>query len=235
MVFSRLAKEFGKSQAEIARSFNLKQQQVSEYIRLLDLPQEIQDLTARAVISVRHARELLKLQDRGHMQALAKEVQEKSLSTRQLTKKMKESKDKSGFKPDKIKESDIIFDKIDKNSSNSTKDTENIEFDATELIKVPASDTIPGPKSGRTRKLGLLHGLEQLHFHLIPASLHEKMQYWISFELGSSLAPEAWLLRLEMAVLGGMLLALGLVWLPSLALATVCGALFTLLVFIFVS
>src|SRR5665213_619930 len=62
-VFSRMINEFGRSQSEVAESFNLKQQQVSEYIRLLDLPKEIQDLTARAVISVRHARELLKIKD----------------------------------------------------------------------------------------------------------------------------------------------------------------------------
>src|SRR5688572_23367414 len=47
--FQRLAAEFGKTQGEIAKSFNLKQQQVSEIVRLLELPSEVQDLTARAV------------------------------------------------------------------------------------------------------------------------------------------------------------------------------------------
>ena len=42
-VFSRMASEFGKTQGDIAKSFNLKQQQVSEFVRLLDLPSELQD------------------------------------------------------------------------------------------------------------------------------------------------------------------------------------------------
>jgi ParB family chromosome partitioning protein len=234
MVFSRLAKEFGKSQAEIARSFNLKQQQVSEYIRLLDLPAEIQDLTARAVISVRHARELLKLQDHGHMQALAKEVQEKSLSTRQLTKKLKENKDKSSQRAEKIKESDIIFEKNDKKDEIFAEDVDNLVSDATELLKFEVQRPDRKPKKDFAGHTGPLNGLERLHFHLIPASLHEKMQYWLSFELGSSLAPETWLLRLELAVFGGMIMALGAIWLPILAAATLCGALFTVLVFVFI-
>jgi ParB family chromosome partitioning protein len=235
MVFSRLAKEFGKSQAQIAHSFNLKQQQVSEYIRLLDLPPEIQDLTARAVISVRHARELLKLQDHGSMQALAKEVQEKSLSTRQLTRKMRETKDKSGLKTDKIKESDIIFDKIDKSSQNTLKDSDFFDADGEDLLKIETSKMDLGSKGPKIKHQSSPNALERFHFHLIPTSIHEKMQYWLSFELGSNLSPETWLFRLELAIFVGMLLALGLVWLPSLALAPLCGALFTLLVFVFIS
>lgn len=235
MVFSRLAKEFSKSQAEIAQSFNLKQQQVSEYIRLLELPPEIQDLTARAVISVRHARELLKLQDREHMTVLAKEVQEKSLSTRQLTKKMKETKEKSGFKTEKIKESDIIFEKLEKNNQEIDEITDYLSKESGEKLEVQLPRLYSKPKKDFAGHTGPLNGLERLHFHLIPASMHEKMQYWLNFELGSPLAPETWLLRLELSVLGGAILALGLVWLPNLALATLAAAFFTLLVFVFVT
>ena len=234
MVFSRLAKEFSKSQVEIARSFNLKQQQVSEYIRLLELPPEIQDLTARAVISVRHARELLKLQDHGHMQALAKEVQEKSLSTRQLTKKLKESRDKSGIVPEKIKESDIFFDNTGHKEEKIVEDVDILINDALNPVQSEPSKPLVKSRKDFAGHTGPLSGLERLHFHLIPTAIHEKMQYWLSFELGSSLSPETWLLRLELAVLGGMIVALGAIWLPGLALATLCGALFTLLVFVFI-
>jgi len=198
------------------------------------LPAEIQDLTARAVISVRHARELLKLQDHGHMQALAKEVQEKSLSTRQLTKKLKENKDKSPSKTEKIKESDIIFDGHDKKEVIFSENSENIVSDATELLKFEIQRPHKKPKKDFAGHTGPLNGLERLHFHLIPASMHEKMQYWLSFELGSNLAPETWLLRLELSILGGMVLALGAIWLSGLALATLCGALFAMLLFVFI-
>lgn len=91
-VFSRMALEFGKSQEEIAKSFNLKQQQVSEFVRLLELPSELQDLTARAVISVRHARELLKVSDSEKVIEIGNDIVNKRLSTREISKKVKEFK-----------------------------------------------------------------------------------------------------------------------------------------------
>jgi ParB family chromosome partitioning protein len=89
-VFSRMVLEFGKSQEEIAKSFNLKQQQVSEFVRLLELPSELQELTARAVITVRHARELLKVSDSEKVIEIGKEIASKRLSTRDISKKVKE-------------------------------------------------------------------------------------------------------------------------------------------------
>lgn len=89
-VFNRMVIEFGKSQEEIAKSFNLKQQQVSEFVRLLELPYELQELTARAVITVRHARELLKVSDSEKVIEIGKEIASKHLSTRDISKKVKE-------------------------------------------------------------------------------------------------------------------------------------------------
>jgi ParB family chromosome partitioning protein len=113
--FQRLASEFGKTQADIAKSFNLKQQQVSEIVRLLELPMEVQDLTARAVITVRHARELLKISDSEKIAEIAKEVSEKKISTREISRKVKEIKEKSLKNHDKITNIDIIFETRSKN------------------------------------------------------------------------------------------------------------------------
>ncbi len=88
-VFFRLSKEFKKSQEEIARSYNLKQQQVSEFIRLLEFSPDIQDMTARAVITMRHAREILKLSDPVIQRELCKEIVETGMSTRKLTDKVR--------------------------------------------------------------------------------------------------------------------------------------------------
>lgn len=109
--FQRLHAEFGKTQGEIAKSFNLKQQQVSEIVRLLELPSEIQDLTARAVITVRHARELLKITDSEKIAEIGREVAEKKISTREISRKVKEIKNKGLNNDSKITHIDIIFEK----------------------------------------------------------------------------------------------------------------------------
>jgi ParB family chromosome partitioning protein len=113
--FHRLASEFGKTQGEIAKSFNLKQQQVSEIVRLLDLPSEIQDLTARAVITVRHARELLKISDTEKLSDIAREVKDKKISTREIAKRVKEIKNGKPKNDENITHIDIIFENKQKN------------------------------------------------------------------------------------------------------------------------
>lgn len=197
MVFSRLAKEFNKSQAEIAKSFNLKQQQVSEYIRLLELPKEIQDLTARAVISVRHARELLKISDSEKMKSLAEEVQKSSLSTRELTRKLKEERVPPKITIEKVETSDILFDT-------------GIE-EAKSVLQAHIHH-----ENSRTWH-------ERLHFRLIPGRYYQKMEYWLGFELGSTARPESWLIKVEMAALAGIGALLLAYWLPLWVLAAVIG------------
>jgi ParB family chromosome partitioning protein len=112
-VFFRMADEFGKTQAEIAQSYNIKQQQVSEYIRLLDLPEQVQDYTARAVISLRHARELLKIPSQETRLKLAQKTAEEKLSTRDLSELVRRhgSNRKNTVKKEKISSNDISFEK----------------------------------------------------------------------------------------------------------------------------
>ena len=232
MVFSRLAKEFGKSQAEVAKSFNLKQQQVSEYIRLLELPKEIQDLTARAVISVRHARELLKIADQDKMKALAEEVQSKALSTRELTKKLKEGDNSDKTTPEKVKTSDIIFENSDKKTTNSTldlvlpvKNQTSVHDDAMNEIKAVLQAHVT-QENHRT-------WLEKFHFRLIPGRYYQKMDYWLSFELGSTLRPEQWLLKLEIAGILGLATLILAYWLPLWVLAALLGFLLAIVSFLY--
>jgi ParB family transcriptional regulator, chromosome partitioning protein len=216
-VFSRLAKEFGRSQADIAKSFNLKQQQVSEYIRLLDLPKEIQDLTARAVISVRHARELLKIQDQDKMKEVAQEIQEASISTRELSKKIKKDK-KSAIKHEDIQENTPVF--------------------PIELIN-NHENPIKSPNLYQNHTIKTFFGrsswLESLHRPLIPSKMYQKLEYWLSFTLGSKLKPEAWLFRIELSLLAGVFFAVSALWLPLQGLVTISGIMVTLLFYLYVS
>jgi len=222
MVFSRLAKEFKRSQADIAKSFNLKQQQVSEYIRLLELPQEIQDLTARAVISVRHARELLKISDSEKMKEMAEEVKSKALSTRELSKKLKEDKNPPKVTKERVDLSDIAFE----SSSKPSKPVESSQESAMEAVKSILQAHI---QQENTRTW-----LERLHFRLIPGRYYQKLEYWLSFDLGLTLRPEAWLIRIEISVVVGLLLLLIAQLLPLWVLGALLGCLAGLLCFLFI-
>jgi ParB family chromosome partitioning protein len=232
MVFSRLSKEFGKSQAEIARSFNLKQQQVSEYIRLLELPKEIQDLTARAVISVRHARELLKISDLEKMKALASEVAEKSLSTRELVKKMKNDKKSSEIVSEKVYTSDILFEKPKEFSEKVEKVEKNVEKSKEDEKKEVIEEISQVLKQQVHHEKGR-NWLEKLHFRLIPVRYYEKIQYWLSFELGSTLHPEQCLIRLELALLLGLLAMLAVQFVPLWVVGAFFGFSVALLAFLY--
>jgi ParB family transcriptional regulator, chromosome partitioning protein len=227
MVFSRLAKEFKKSQAEIARSFNLKQQQVSEYIRLLELPKEIQDLTARAVISVRHARELLKISDSEKMRALAEEVKEKSLSTRDLVKKLKEDKKDPVVRPEKVRTSDILFENSGKNSETKQ--------ESMELSKNDAMDEVRAILTAHIKQENRRNLIEKLHFRMIPGRYYQKLEYWLGFEFGSTLRPETWLIRLELSLGLGLLVILGAYSLPLWVTAALLGFCVTLVSFLYAS
>jgi ParB family chromosome partitioning protein len=228
MVFSRLAKEFGKSQAEIAKSFNLKQQQVSEYIRLLELPKEIQDLTARAVISVRHARELLKVSDSEKMKALADQVANQALSTRELSKKLKDEPASGSRKKEKIEESDILFKETPKQAQNNGS-VGDIVLPSVEKQENGVMDDIRRALSEHVRHERERNWLEKIHFRLIPRQYYEKMEYWLAFDLGSTLHPESWLIRLELAFaasIGALILAHSVpLWISAALLGVSAGLL----------
>jgi ParB family chromosome partitioning protein len=219
MVFSRLAKEFNRSQAEIAKSFNLKQQQVSEYIRLLELPKEIQDLTARAVISVRHARELLKISDSEKMVALAEEVKVKALSTRELTKKLKEDKNPPKIVKERIETSDISFEIPTQKSIESSE---------------TAMESVKSILTAHIQRENNRTWAEKLHFKLIPGRYYQKMEYWLSFDLGSTQRPETWLIRVELASLCGLGSLLLAHFLPVWVVGAVLGVLAGLVCFLFI-
>jgi hypothetical protein len=244
-VFSRLAKEFGKSQAEIAKSFNLKQQQVSEFIRLLELPKEVQDLTARAVISVRHARELLKVSDHESIKGLALEVEKKSISTRELTKLLKneDSKPKkSQVIAKNVKETiditDISFEKVQ-----IKPESKDLDFArAFESIKKPSSgivleenrperQQIIGVTSKGSVFLGIIDSINSI---FIPKKSYFRMELWLNLNLGSKDRPERWLSKLELSLLGGFLLAACSLFIPKALGLSLLATVASVLVYLFI-
>ncbi len=81
--FQRLVSEFGLKHAEVGRRVGKSREYVSNTLRILSLPQEMQDALAAGEITEGHTRPLLMLVDRAEMQnTLFKEIKERRLTVR---------------------------------------------------------------------------------------------------------------------------------------------------------
>ena len=81
--FKRLVDEFQFTQESVAESIGKDRSTVTNLLRLLRLPLEIQEFVATDKISVGHARALLAIEDAKIQKALAAKIIAKSLSVRQ--------------------------------------------------------------------------------------------------------------------------------------------------------
>src|SRR5947209_7048419 len=82
--FERLSREFAMTQEQIAQRTGKDRASIANFIRLLKLPQEVQDLMEKGTLSLGHGKALCGLA--GHPEQLAKAAQEvvnKHLSVRQ--------------------------------------------------------------------------------------------------------------------------------------------------------
>jgi hypothetical protein len=154
------------------------------------------------------------------MKEVALEVKNKALSTRELVKIVKNDKKKADSSSEKVHVRDIHFEEP------SISDI---------LLKDGAFALSQDAILGEKRSIVGTNWLESLHFRLIPAGIYQKLEYWLSFELGSTLKPEAWLIRAELALLVGMVLAAIAVWLPVAVLAGILGLLGSLILFLYIS
>ena len=84
LAFKRLQDLMGGTQEDLARQVGLDRSTVANFIRLLDLPQEVQDLVSRGTLTMGHARALLALLDEEEQKKVATEVVKKKLSVRDL-------------------------------------------------------------------------------------------------------------------------------------------------------
>lgn len=89
--FKRLINEFGISQEEVARAVGKDRSSISNTLRLLNLPKEIQDEVSKDRISMGHARALLSLADTKDQMEFFEKVLKNSLSVHELEKLIQES------------------------------------------------------------------------------------------------------------------------------------------------
>ena len=108
--FHRLIIEYEMTHQEVANSVGRARASISNMLRLLDLPNSVQELLNNSSINMGHARALLSIQDPAMQLEVANLVAEKKLSVRETEKLVKsiiEGKTKEKKQPQK-KDQDII-------------------------------------------------------------------------------------------------------------------------------
>ncbi len=80
--YQQLLDEFGATHEELARRIGRSRPQISNTIRLLNLPSPVQRRVAAGVLSAGHARALLSLDDTNEQEALAQRIVAEGLSVR---------------------------------------------------------------------------------------------------------------------------------------------------------
>ncbi|CEH31594.1 stage 0 sporulation protein J [Aneurinibacillus migulanus] len=96
--YQKLITTFSLKQEELAKKVGKSRPHVANFLRLLQLPEDIQERVSRGTLSMAHARTLLGIEKDKAKIELAKEVEEKELSVRELediVKKLSEKKNVS--------------------------------------------------------------------------------------------------------------------------------------------
>src|SRR5215510_1374243 len=87
--YQRLIHNLGLTQDEVAQQVGKDRSSITNYLRLLKLPEDIQKMLEDELISMGHARALLGLDTKDQIRKLANEVAEKKLSVRQTEQAVK--------------------------------------------------------------------------------------------------------------------------------------------------
>ncbi|HHT9129414.1 MAG TPA: ParB/RepB/Spo0J family partition protein [Candidatus Brocadiaceae bacterium] len=82
--FQELITKFGLTQEQVAKTVGKDRSSITNYIRLLDLPQEIQDNVSRETLSMGHARAMLSIQGKEAQLKLCKRIIGEGLSVREV-------------------------------------------------------------------------------------------------------------------------------------------------------
>ena len=82
--FSELKAHFGLTQEQIAKNVGQDRSTIANTLRLLDLPEEVQDFVSRGTISMGHARSLLSLKNPTKQISLSERIAKDDLSVREV-------------------------------------------------------------------------------------------------------------------------------------------------------
>lgn len=90
--YHRLSQEFGLTQEQVAQRTGKDRSTVTNFLRLLKLPKEIQQMVLEDRLSMGHARALLAMEGASEQRALAEKTVESGWSVRQVEKVISASK-----------------------------------------------------------------------------------------------------------------------------------------------
>lgn len=128
----RMAKNFNLNQGELAQKVGLPRSNVANYLRLVNLPEETQDLLKNKKILFGHAKVLLSLKDEDKINELAEKVAITEMSVAKLSKLIK-AIDKPEKEPIK-KEDEVIPQKVSNFISNLENQKCNVLYKKKKLI-----------------------------------------------------------------------------------------------------
>ena len=94
--YKQMLEDFGTTQDQLADKLGRSRPQITNTLRLLKLPMDVQDKVAAGVLSAGHARALLSTNDENTMRALASRVIREGLSVRGLEEIVSGAKAKPG-------------------------------------------------------------------------------------------------------------------------------------------
>ncbi len=94
--YRRLVDEFGLTQSQVADRVGRDRSTVANTIRLLGLPDPVQELVAGGAISAGHARALLGLEDQKRVIELAKAAARDGLSVREVERRVRQRRSEDG-------------------------------------------------------------------------------------------------------------------------------------------
>lgn len=103
--YKKLMDDFNLTQGEIAKRVSKQQSTISNKIRVLSLPEELQELILKNRLTERHARALLKLSEESDRKKIIHKVIDNSLNVKQTEKLIDDfilSKEKANRKKNKI-------------------------------------------------------------------------------------------------------------------------------------
>ena len=86
LAYNSLIKNYNLTQEEVAKRLSVDRSSVSNIIRLLELPDDIQDYVSRGTVSMGHARALLGIKNRETLKKICKKIINEGLSVRQVEK-----------------------------------------------------------------------------------------------------------------------------------------------------
>lgn len=110
-----LSQKFGLNQDELAHRVGKKRSTVANYLRLLSLPEEIQESLGRGEITTGHAKAILSLETKKEQLKLHKEILKKGLTVRQTERtSSKSSKKEGGTSSSRKAQNDIHLTEIEK-------------------------------------------------------------------------------------------------------------------------